>query len=145
MVKKSIAATLLVVLVAWAEMALAPMLAMHFWHVHPASEMSENKATHHNVMPAGHSCCPRISKPESMAALEFAAGSLPCEYQHRCCLLQGPQSVPAPVSAKQGISQAIAPVEIREISPALARSRVSPATAIAPGPPPGLLGMILRI
>ena len=143
MVKKSIAATLLVVLVAWAEMALAPMLAMHVWHVHPASEMSENMAR--NAMPAGHPCCPRISKTESMVALEFAASSLPCQYQHRCCFSQGPQSVPAPVSAKQGSSQGIAPATIAALSPSLAESRVSPPTAVAPGPPPGLLGMILRV
>ena len=44
MFKKSIAAALLVVMVAWAEMALAPMLAMHAGHVHPAREMPDKWA-----------------------------------------------------------------------------------------------------
>ena len=145
MLKKSIAAGLLVVMVAWAEMALAPMFAMHVWPVHPAREMSEHMAAHHHAMPAGHPCCPGLGKAANAAALEFAASSLPCQDQHRCCFLQGPQSVPAPVSAGRELSREIASAEIAEFSPTPAEWHVSPATAVAPGPPPGRLGMVLRV
>ena len=63
MLKKSIATALLVVMVAWAEMALAPMFLMHAGHVHAAHEMSEHRAAHHHVMPAGHPCCPGLGNP----------------------------------------------------------------------------------
>ena len=148
MFKKSIAAALLVVMVAWAEMALAPMLAMHAGHVHPAREMAEHvagqMAAHHHVMPAGHRCCPGLGKTENTAPLEFAASSLPCQDEHRCCFQQGPQSVPAPASSR--LSREIVPAEIAEFSPAHdAESHLSPATAVAVGPPPGQFGMVLRV
>ena len=148
MVKKSIAAALLVVMVAWAEMALAPMLAMRDGHVHAAHEIAEHSAAHRHAMPAGHPCCPKIGKTqtEDAAPLEFAAGSLPCQDEHRCCFRQGPQSVPAPVSAGHRLSQETAPAETAELSPAHdAESHVCPATAIALGPSPGVLGMVLRV
>ncbi len=148
MFKKSIAAALLVVMVAWAEMALAPMLAMHAGHVHPAREMAEHvagqMAAHHHVMPAGHRCCPGLGKTENTAPLEFAASSLPCQDEHRCCFQQGPQSVPAPASSR--LSREIVPAKIDEFSPAHdAESHLSPATAVAVGPPPGQFGMVLRV
>ena len=148
MCKKSIAAALLVVMVAWAEMALAPMLAMHALHVHPARQMAESvagqMAAHHHVMPAGHPCCPGLGKTENTAPLEFAAGSLPCQDEHRCCFQQGPQSMPAPASSR--LSREIAPAEIAALSPDHdAESHLSPATAVALGPPPGQFGMVLRV
>ncbi len=144
MLKKSIAAALLVAMVAWAEMALAPMFLMQAGHVHAAREMSERMAAHHHVMPAGHPCCPGFGKAENTDRIEFAASSLPCQDEHRCCFQQGPQSVPAPVSSR--LSREIAPAEIAELSPAHdAASHVSPATAVAPGPPPGQFGMVLRV
>ena len=147
MFKKSIAAALLVVMVVWAEMALAPMLAMHAGHVHPAREMAGQMAGDHHVMPAGHPCCPGLGKTTSdTARLEFAASTMPCQDQHRCCFLEGPQSVPAPASAGDKLSRDIAPAETAELIPANdAESHVSPATAVAPGPPPGLLGMVFRV
>ncbi len=145
MLKKSISVALLVVMVAWAEMALAPMLAMYAGHVHPAGAMAEAMAAHHHAMSAGHPCCPGLSKTENTAPIEFAAGSLPCQDEHRCCFRQGPLSVPAPVSAGHRLSQEIAPTQIAELTPPLAARYASPATAVAPGPPPGLLGMILRV
>ena len=148
MCKKSIAATLLVVMVAWAEMALAPMLALHVPHVHPAREMAKSvsgqMAAHHHVMPAGHPCCPRLDKTEDAAPLASAARSLPCQDEHRCCFQQGPQSVPAPAGAR--LLPEIAPEEIAGLSPDHdAESDVSPATAVALGPPPGQFGMVLRV
>ncbi len=148
MFKKSIAAALLMVMAAWAEMALAPMLFMHSGHVH-AREMAEpasgqTAAHHHHAMPAGHPCCPGIGKTENTALREFAAGTLPCQNEHRCCFQQGPQNVPAPVNAR--VLREIAPAVIAEISPDCeAESHVSPATAVAPGPPPGRFGMVLRV
>ncbi|MFI5102638.1 MAG: hypothetical protein ACHP9V_04605 [Terriglobales bacterium] len=145
MVKKSIAAALLVFIVAWVEMAMAPMLAMVAGHVHPEREMAEHIA-HHHAMPAGHACCPSptTSKTEDAVLLEFAAGSLPCQDEHRCCFRQGPQSLPAPVSG-QRLSQEIALIEIAELGSDEARSQVFPMAAVTLGPPPGLLGMVLRV
>ena len=148
MFKKSIAAALLVVMVAWVEMALAPMLAMHAGHVRPVREMAEHvagqMAAHHHVMPAGHPCCPGLGKTENTAPLEFAASSLPCQDEHRCCFQQGPQSVPAPASSR--LSREIVPAKIAEFSPAHdAEAHVFPATAVALGPPPGQFGMVLRV
>ena len=147
MVKKSIAAALFVVMVAWAEMALAPMLLMHAGHVHPAREMSEHMAAYHHVMPPGrhYPCCPGISNTENTAPLEIANTSLPCQDEHHCCFRQGPLSVPAPVGAEHRFSRAIAPAEAAELSLPKAASNDFPATAVAPGPPPGLLAMVLRV
>jgi len=148
MLKKSIAAALLVAMVAWAEMALAPMLAMHAGHVHRALEMSAHNTAHQHVMPAGHPCCPGIGKTTEDAApadFAFAAGSPPCQDEHRCCFRQGPQSVPAAVSAGKRLSD-IAPATAAELSRAGASSHVFPATTFALGPPPpGRLGMVLRV
>jgi hypothetical protein len=149
MFRRSIAAALLMVMVAWAEMALAPMLFMHTGHVHAAREMAEpvlghTVAHHHHAMPAGHPCCPGIGKAVSPALTEFAAGTLPCQNEHRCCFQQGPQNVPAPVNAR--VAQGIAPAVLAEISPDRdAESHVSGSTAVAPGPPPGKFGMVLRV
>jgi hypothetical protein len=150
MVKKSIATALLLAMVAWAEMATAPMFIMHAWHMPPAREMAEHNATHnhaahHSAMPASHPCCPKLGKTENASLLEFAASSVPCQDQHRCCFLQGPQNVPAPVGAGRGLSQELAPAVIADLSPTPAAAHVSPATAVAVSPPPILLGMILRV
>jgi len=148
MFKRSIAAALLMAMVAWAEMALAPMLLMHAGHVHAAGEMSEHSAgqmaAHHRAMPAGHPCCPGLGTTGNAAPIEFAASSLPCQDEHNCCFQQGPQSVPAPVSSR--LSREIAAAEIAELSPARdAESHVSAAAEVAPGPPPGQFGMVLRV
>jgi hypothetical protein len=146
MLKKSIAAALLVVMVAWAEMAMAPMFAMHVWHTHAAGEIAEHNAAHQHAMPAGHPCCPGFGKTGNAVPLEFAASTQPCQDRHRCCFLQGPQNVPAPVSAGRGLSPDPAPAEIAEINPPLdATSHVSPTFAIALTLPPDLLGMVLRV
>jgi len=145
MVKKSIAAALLVAMVAWAEMAMAPMILMHAGHVHPAREMAEHKAAHHHFMPASHPCCPGLRNTGNTVSLEFASSGLPCQEQHRCCFQQGPQSVPAPAGAGHRLSQEIAPAEIAKLSLTHRESHVSPAAAVALGPPPSLLGMVLRV
>ena len=146
MLKRSIAAALLVAMAAWAEMALAPMLVMHGGHGHAAREMSEHKGAHKHAMPAGHPCCPGLNETRNAAPIELAAGSLSCQDQHRCCFLQGPQSVSALMTSGHKLLRDIAPAEIVELSPVRgAGSRVFPATAITPGPPPGMFGMVLRV
>ncbi|MFY9662315.1 MAG: hypothetical protein WAJ97_16960 [Terriglobales bacterium] len=149
MLKKYISVALLVTMVAWAEMALAPMLVMHAGHVHTAGAMAgpmaEAMAAHHHAMPAGHPCCPGLSKTENTAPIEFAAGSLPCQDEHRCCFRQGPLNVPAPLNAGHRFSRDIAPAEVAELIPPRAEPYASQATAVTPGPPPALLGMILRV
>jgi hypothetical protein len=145
MVKKSIAAALLVCMVAWAEMALAPMFFMHAWHLQPSNEVAEHHALHHGVMPAGHPCCPKVNQTENALPLQFAASGLPCQDEHRCCFLQGSHNPPAPVSARQGLSRAIAASEIAEFSPAHSESRISAIAVVAPGPLPGALDMVLRV
>src|ERR1700692_3295831 len=105
MVKKSIAAALLVAMVAWAEMALAPMLAMPA-HMLPGIDSVEHAVMH--AVPAGHPCCPKISttnNSEEQAPVAFGSSSLPFQDEHRCCFRQSPQSVPAPVSAQQRLTQ----------------------------------------
>jgi hypothetical protein len=146
MLKKSIAAALLVVMLVWAEMAMAPMFLMQAGHVHAALQMPEHQAVHHHhAMPAGLPCCPGLHGVESTAPIEIAAGGLPCQDEHECCFRQGPQNIPAPVSAGRSFSREMSPAQIAELRPALSESRVSPLSVAAPGSPPGLFGMVLRI
>ncbi len=148
MLKKSIAAALLLAMMAWAEIALAPMLFMHGGHIHAAREMSEHMAAHHHVMPAGHHhlpCCPGIATTNNAAPLEFTASNMPCQEDHRCCFRQGPQSVPAPVTEGRSISRDIVVAEIRDFSLAYEVSPVGLTMAVAPGPPPGEFEMVLRV
>ena len=147
MLKKSIAAALLLVMMAWAELALAPMLFMHGGPIHASGEMAKHVATHDHAMPAGHNhhpCCPAIGKNESIAPIEFAAGSSPCDDEHRCCFRQGPQSVPAPVTTR--VSRELAQVELVAAGPfRTVGSYLPPTLLVAPGPPLGQYGMVLRI
>jgi hypothetical protein len=151
MLKKSFAAALLVAMMAWAEMAMAPMFVMQLWHTHAGREMSANMAARHRVMAASHPCCPGISKPgvgktEEVAILDFGATSPPCGDEHRCCFRQGPLNVPAPVGARTKLSQNATPAEIAALDLARdAEPHFSSPTAIALGPPPNLLGMVRRI
>ena len=143
MLKKSIAAVLLLGMMAWAEVALAPMLFMHAGHVHAAPAMAEH-AAHHHAMPAGHACCPGIGKPVDHGALEFAASEMPCQDEHHCCFRQGPQSVPAPVSTTA--SSEIAPAQIAGVIPAHdVTGHVSATILVSTDPPPDQFGMILRV
>ena len=145
MVKKSIATALLLVIAAWAEMSLALMFFMHVGHVRAVREMAEQKFGHNHVMLAGHPCCPRINNTENASLLEIAASNRPCQEEHRCCFSQGPQNVPAPAIAGQKFSRDVAFEETAEFSPGSVESHVSPMIAVAPGPPPGLLDMVIRV
>ena len=145
MVRKFITGTLLVVMVAWAEMSLAPMLAMHILHARPGHEMAANMAAHHQDMPVGHPCCPKIGRGQSAVSLQLAASSLPCQDEHRCCFLRGPQNLPAPVNAGQGPGQEVALAEAAELSALLTESHIFLAPVSTPGPPLAAFGMVLRV
>jgi hypothetical protein len=147
--KKFIAAVLLLGVGTWIEMALAPMLLMSAEHLHSAAEVAEHGAFHHHVMPTGHACCPKIGatgRTEDSGLAEVASSSLPCQDEHRCCFRQGPQSVPAPVRAGQRLSQELALAEEPGFVPTPdSESHVFSVPEFGPGPPPGLLGMVIRV
>jgi hypothetical protein len=153
MVKKSIAAALLVAMAAWAEMALAPMLAMpaHMLPgiVTPAIVTEEHAGMHSHAMPAGHACCPKIgatNNSEEQTPVEFGSSRFPFQDEHRCCFRQGPQSVPAPGSAQQRLSQGTAGAETAEIRLVpCSESRICSEIKSALGPPPSAMRMVLRV
>ena len=154
MAKKGIAAFLLVVIAAWAEMTMAPMFAMHAGHMRPGHEMAidmppqhagHNHAGHGNKA-EGQPCCPVLHKMAPVAMLEMVSGSPACDDPHRCCFRQGPQSMPAPARDIQRLARDLAPVEVIEVSP----PREAPTGAIrnfalALSPPPDVFGMTLRV
>jgi len=144
MVRKSIAAALLFSLMAWAEIMMAPMLAMQIGHSHQPA-MAEAMVAHHAAMPADHACCPRISRSEDPAPLELAATSQPCQDEHRCCFRQGPQDLPSPASTGHRFSREIVSLEVAEFRPDRDKSNFSPAIGIDPGSPPGMFSTVLRV
>ena len=119
MAKKVVAGVLLLAIAAWAEMALAPMLAMHA-HAHPGrtlvAELSSRHApNHHGVAAeqvAKHACCPPVVRIETEGMVELVAESSGCQDSHRCCFRQGPQSVPAPVSEDQQLRPQVASITV---------------------------------
>lgn len=153
MVRKAIAGMLLLAIVAWAEMTLAPMLAMYGRHLHvqsafPANGISQN-GPHHHAAPqqaTKHPCCPPVRKIEAEDALELVAENSGRQDSHRCCFRQGPQSVPAPAS------------DARQFGPQLF-STISPHVSVTAGgshpidigmqaaspPYPRTFGMTLRV
>jgi hypothetical protein len=156
MARKAIAAVLLLVIAAWAEMTLAPMLAMHAGHMSPGHEMAADMpmhhAGHHHSSPppaksTGHPCCPSLHRTAPPAeVLVLVSGSPACDDPHSCCFRQGPQSVPAPIRSLEKSTPDMAPAVITEVSPALGTAR--PAlrdSALALRPPPDIFGMTLRI
>ncbi|MGB9234824.1 MAG: hypothetical protein WCC04_10450 [Terriglobales bacterium] len=153
MAKKAIAAILLLVISAWAEMAMAPMLAMHAGHMRPGHEMAADMPTDHGMdRHAGHAhmarlpCCPQLHRIETETASEMIAGSSSCADPHSCCFQQGPQSVPAPVSDRQKLAREIAPAATATTSPAVeASNRFMERGILALRPPPNLFGVMLRI
>jgi len=110
MAKRATAAVLLVSVLAWAEMALAPMLAMHAAHIRPGHEMAtdmpaEHAGHHPQHGETNHACCPQAHKTISENTGEFAASAPGCTDPHSCCFRQGPQSVPAPAREPAGNDQ----------------------------------------
>ena len=154
MAKKAVAAVLLVAMVAWAEMTLAPMLAMHAGHIRPRHEMAPDMpaeraaADHHaeHASMSGHPCCPGLHQPENAADLTLTTGAPPCEDPHSCCFRQGPQSVPAPASDIQRLAREMAPAVAVEINPERGTAKNALRDSVpALLPPPDLFGMTLRV
>jgi len=155
MARKSIALALLIGITAWAELALAPMLAMHAGHMRPGHEMAADMphAGHHHRAPNGNGqaetqmpCCPGLHRPRVAIVLEVAAAMHGCDDPHSCCFRQGPQSVPAPASDVQKLSSELARAEIIEARVVL--PRVAPIAADSTpafSPSADVLGMILRV
>lgn len=151
MARKAIASVLLLVIAAWAEMTLAPMLAMHAGHMRPGHEMAADMPMHHHAAHAhakaeAKPCCPSVRRPEPAAVLELVSGSPACDDPHSCCFRQGPQSVPAPVGNVHKVTRDVAPVVAANASPTLRTA--TPAlcdSLLALSPPPDIFGMTLRI
>ena len=162
MEKKAIAGVLLLAIVAWAELLLAPMLLMHAERLHLGHEMALSgahdtgvtSATHHHpghAHAAGLPCCPDLHKEGSHRAtsnsLLFMVSSTPeCADSHRCCFWQGPQSVPAPVRDVQKFERNTAPLSPTQASlPVHTEPRFAGDTPLAVPPHADLFGITLRI
>ena len=155
MAKRATAAVLLLSVLIWAEMALAPMLAMHAGHMRPGHEMAADMpaehAAHHtqSAEEMNHACCPRVHKKTSDDTLEFAAGVPPCADPHSCCFQQGPQSVPTLAREPAGNDQLANELVLKALA------QTNPATeapglgisdaAMALSPPSEVFGMSLRV
>lgn len=154
MAKKVLAAFLLMVIAAWAEMTMAPMFAMHAAHMRPGHEMAADmpaehaghRHAEHAQMAGGRTCCPGLRPSAPTPALELFSGSPACDDPHSCCFRQGPQSVPAPASNLQPLVRKMAPAETVTIAPTLADATISSrAHAATLSPPPEIFGMTLRV
>ena len=162
MAKKAPAAVLLLVIAAWAEMTMAPMLAMHTGHMLPGHEMaadmpaeqSAHPAHHHSglqnsedaQMAAGRPCCPALHKMEPAEVLEVVSGAPACDDPHSCCFRQGPQNMPAPARDVQRLAREMTPAAAVEINPerGTARNAVH-SSALTLHSPPDVFGMTLRV
>ena len=159
MAKKAIAAVLLLVIAAWAEMTMAPMLAMHAGHMLPGHEMAADMpaghSAHHHFahqnaenaqMAAGRPCCPALHKMEPAEVLEVVSGAPACDDPHSCCFRQGPQSMPAPARDVQRLAREMTPAAAVEINPerTAAKSAIH-STALILHSPPDVFGMTLRV
>lgn len=158
MAKKAIATLLLIAITAWAEMALAPMLAMHAGHMRPGHERAavtapqnagHDHAGHH---PTAHTpaseppCCPGLHETKSEYVIDLVADVPGCDRSHSCCFRQGPQSVPAPARDLQKSGREITPVATKEIRPVMvAATDVVSDSALALRPYSDVFGMTLRV
>jgi len=153
MARKAVAGVLLLVIMAWAEMAVAPMLAILAGHMHGEHALAAGEysppATHHAASTgqrARHSCCPPVRRAETEGALELVAENSGCQDSHRCCFRQGPQSVPAPVSeARQLEQQLFSTTSSLVIQSASGSYPIEPEVESASPPYPHLFGMTLRV
>jgi hypothetical protein len=149
MTRKVIAAVLLVAMAVWAEMAMAPMLAMYSGHMlAPAASVPAQQIAHQHVRPAsiaGHSCCPRLGVEPEAATIQTQTVPV-CDDQHSCCFRQGPQSVPAPASDMRRLARGMVPTGTATLSPALSvANRAIDNNVLAFRSPPDAFGMTLRV
>jgi hypothetical protein len=157
MAKKAIAAMLLLVVAAWAEMALAPMLLMRAGHMLPGHTMAgagaeqdtrQTQAHHHaqQAQAAALPCCPELHKREPGAALVWIAGAPNCDDSHSCCYRRGPQSVPAPVRDVQRLGRELAPAAAMKVNlPVESETKVAGSSLLGFRPSADAFGMTLRI
>ncbi|MGA8301752.1 MAG: hypothetical protein WB817_19870 [Terriglobales bacterium] len=155
MVKKAIAAALLVVIAAWAEMAMAPMLAMYAGHMRAghtmAADMPQSHPAHrHHPQPlseqaptAHHACCPGLHDAPSM--IEVASSTPGCDGSHSCCFRQGPQSVPAAAGRAQNVRRDATPAPMATAAGRPATAKAFNAAFVAVDTPPDLFRVILRV
>ena len=163
MAKKAIAGMLLLAMMAWAEMALAPMLAMQAGHMRPGHEMAadmplEHPAHHHAAMHhvaqateaaqtnSVRQCCPGLHTAQPEVVLELSAGLFGCDDPRSCCFQQGPQSIPVPAQDVQKLTRDVTPAVVAEVDPEQPAMRrpVSDSDLVL-SPPPYVFGMILRV
>lgn len=154
MAKKTLAAFLLLAIAAWAELAIAPMIAMRAGHMHPGHEMAVdmpgNQAAHHHAehaqaMTMSH-CCPGLYRVTPEALLELASGAPACDEHHRCCFRQGPQNMPTPAREAERMAPDSAPIQFADVSPALENRHNEPSEKNLALPTlPDVLGMTLRV
>jgi hypothetical protein len=153
MARKAIAAMLLVAIAAWAELALAPMLAMPAGHMHRghalvAEVISQSVADGHTAAagPAKHACCPpAIRHAEPSGTLELVADSSDCQRSHRCCFGQGPQSVPAPASETRPLGRQMVAAIPSQATQMPSSHTTAPTAPVASRPNPRTFGMTLRV
>ncbi|MBI3478177.1 MAG: hypothetical protein HY010_20785 [Acidobacteria bacterium] len=102
MARRTIAVVLLFAVATWAELRLAPMIAMGAAHTHAAHATAPAMVAHHHAAALPHPCCPSVqTTPVVNPPVELAPAGLPCEDNHRCCFRSGPLGTPASVSDEQ--------------------------------------------
>lgn len=159
MAKKATAAVLLLIVTAWAEMTMAPMLAMHAGHMRPGHEMAadmpaDHFAHHHSASSqsedaqtnAERPCCPGHHQMEPADVLEVVSGAPACDDPHNCCFRQGPQSMPAPARDAQRLAHEITLAAAVEIIPGPRADNSAACSSPSSSPsPPQVFGMTLRV
>jgi len=152
MARKPVAGVLLLAIAAWAELALAPMLAMPAGHIHtghvlPAEVISQHADHHHAARAtAKHACCPPVRSANPEGILELVADASGCRDSHRCCFRQGPQSIPAPVSEAQQFGSEVTSITATHATPNLNVSKQSIVETPVSSPPfRDVFGMTLRV
>lgn len=151
MAKKGMAACLLVVIAAWAEMTMAPMFAMHAMRMPSGHKMADampggGHAGHsHGKMAGGLPCCPGMHETQAVEVLAMFSAAPNCDDPHHCCFQQGPQSVPAPARVAREMTSGMALAARLEGSLAPLMRRADPDTSVALSPPVSVFGMTLRV
>ena len=142
MARKIISALLLLAMAAWAELTLAPFLALH---AH-AQMVAMNHEDHHPAADAPHPCCP---KAHGMAVAPplyaITAGGLPNADEHRCCFQQAPQSAPAPAGSPSRLSKDLVALNRVTPSPNVSQPHIASLETASAFSPPGDRNMVLRI
>jgi len=156
--KKAIALVLVLVVAAWSEMAMAPILAMHAGHMLAGHEIAadmpaSHHAHHHAQAPAEQAqgdshrpCCPGLRDAQTVIVLEIASTTPRCDDSDSRCFRQGPQSVPAAAGSIQNLRRDATPapaVEALAVRPVVRQTFNRRLVAVSP--PPDLFGMTLRV